>query len=231
MLLVDTDTSSALARAFGQRVAPTAPTLYEVLLDGRSADETLISLGPRLDLLPADERLAIANSELPARDRLDWHGRLGEVLDTVADGFEIAVIDTPPSLDTLTLLAMTAAEAILIPTQIESASAQAIRETLRVALRLRGDGSRRAYNPTLSVLGILPTFSELHTRHSRRLLGEIGVEFAPLPIWEPVPFTIRVRESVAAGVPVVRYAQDSSAAQAYQRIAERIEEVLLDASP
>lgn len=229
VLLVDIDTSSALARAFGRRVDPAATTLTEVLLDGRGVGEALLPLGENLVLLPGDERLAVAASELPARDRLDWHARLAETLEGAGPLAEIAIVDTPPSLDTLTLLAMTAAGALLIPTQIESASAQAVRETLRVALRLRGDGTRRAYNPDLRVLGILPTFGELRTRHSRRLLADIHAEFAPLPVWEPIPFTVRVRESVAAGVPVVRYAPDSTAALAYRRVAARIEEALGDA--
>jgi chromosome partitioning protein len=214
VLLVDLDTNAGLARALA--VPIDGPTVADALLDARSSREVAVAARPRLRLLPADGRLVVAAHELPSRRDEPWQHRLAEVI--AGDPAQDVIIDTPPSLDVLTVLALVAASMVIIPTQLETASITAVYDTIATIRRIRGDG-RRGLNGGLAVYGILPTFVELRTRLSRDLLAALTRDLAPLPILDPIPLTVRAREATALGRTIAEHDPGATAAVAYDRLA------------
>lgn len=219
VVLVDADTNAGVARALG--LGEHHPlNAYDVLVGGTPIAAALVEARPNLFVLPADSRLALVNHELPALRDEPWQYRLRDALEAAGEG--MAVIDTPPSLDALTVLALVAADAVIIPTQLEAASLRAVYDTLRSVRKIRGEEGRRGLNPRLGVFGVLPTFAEFRSLHSRELLAAARDELAPIPLLAPIPMSVRLREATAAGEPIGSYAPRHPATAAYGALAEAI---------
>ena len=136
-------------------------------------NDILIELNPNLYLAPAD--LALAATELGLGSRMGRENVLKKALKPLGLYFDVAIIDCPPSLSLLTVNALTASNAVLIPTQPQVVDLRGLRMFLNTL-----DNIRQELNPDLETLGILPTFYDRRLIHHREAIE--AMEGASLPV-------------------------------------------------
>jgi chromosome partitioning protein len=207
VLVVDGDPQGNLSLALGVPASPDDYTTYDLLLDPQAALADCAVPVPwgTAAVVPTDVRLAAAEVELASssdrllRLRTKLHRKLP---------FDYVLIDTPPSLGFLTLNALAAADAVVIPVQCSYLAMQGLRQLLETIEAVKAHG-----NPNLRTLGTL------HTQQvEERLLAHFGA----------LVFETRIRRSVVfdyatvAGEPVVIHRPDSPGAQAYIQVAREV---------
>lgn len=221
VLMVDIDPQSSLTEACAS-VDTSGASLAEVLGGATPGTLTLkkiiLELSDNLYLAPAD--LALAATELGLVSRMGRENVLKKALTSVGDTFDIALIDCPPSLSLLTVNALTAADAVLIPTQPQAVDLRGLRLFLSTL-----DNIRQELNPELQTLGILPTFFDSRLTHHKEAIG--AMERAGLPLMNVrIGRSVRVAEAAANGETVVTFEPKNPQSQAYRELAEEINQWL-----
>ena len=221
-LLVDMDAQGHLAEVLGQSTADLKRDISEVIDNRATLQEVMISLAENLDLVPATIRLSYVEAHLWTKLRRE--DRLRSALETVAERYDVAIVDTPPSLGLLTVNALAAADAVLVPMSCDYLS------LLGVGLLLTTiEEMRREIRHELAILGVLPT-RYAHTVNAREVMERARAELgntAGLHIYEPIPETVRMREAAGAGVTIYDHAPDSPASVAYLKLAEEVASAII----
>jgi chromosome partitioning protein len=217
VLLVDIDPQANLSSGVGlkgQRAV--AGTVYEALLtDGQPASFVLNTPVENLSLIPADSSLTGAEIELvllPQRER-----RLQRVLDSLRLEFDDILIDCPPSLGLLTLNALVAADAVLIPLICEYFALEGLADLVGTLRRVRG-----ALNPSLAIEGVLLTMYDERTNLGQLVARDVRQFFKDKVFTTIIPRNVRLGEAPSHGVPGVLYDQKSRGAQAYVALAKEL---------
>jgi chromosome partitioning protein len=213
VLLVDLDPQSSLTQACG--VVDPERSIADVLggsIPGKLALHDVIIESTRyLHLAPAD--ISLAACELGLISRLGREGVLRKAINSPANDFDLVIIDCPPSLGLLTLSALVAADAVLIPTQPQAADLRG----LRIFLDKLQDV--REINPALDVLGILVTFYDSRLTHHQAAIETMKRAGLPLlPVM--VGRSVRVAEASGAGQSITEYSPGNPRAEEYKRLAE-----------
>lgn len=220
-LVIDLDPQGGVGRAL--RLAPRATdaTMHEVLVTGqRTLEEVCLATEEGFYIAPASDTLSAALFTLPAR-REPWQWLLAAAIAGAGGRWSEIIVDTPPSLGTLTVLALAAARWVIVPTQLEIASWQNAGEMFRTIHDIREYGER-PINPDLHLLGVLPTFVDLRSRFARSLLEQMRAE-QRFPLLEPgIKRAIAMHEATLLGQTILRYAPHSEPAQAYRTLAEEV---------
>jgi chromosome partitioning protein len=216
VLLVDLDPQAALTAAAGIDAA--AQSLAEVIggaLPGRARlAEVIRPIAEGLDLAPSDQSLAV--SELGLVGRLGRERVIARAVAEVAGAYDLILFDLPPSLGLLAVAGLVAAHGVLVPTAARALDLRAVRAYLATV-----DAIRVELNPGLRVIGIVPTFYDGRRRHDAEALEVMRA--GGLPVWEPVPGSVKVAEAAAAGVDAIGYAGPGNpAAAALVKIAEGV---------
>jgi chromosome partitioning protein len=214
-LLVDFDSQGSASSGVGVQQAA-APTVYDLLIGAAKAHDALRHTDlAELDLLPANRDLAGAEVELV--EQADRESRLAIGLAPVRGGYEFIVIDCPPSLGMLTLNALCAADAVLVPLQCEYYALEGLSGLLNTLERVRA-----AYNPGLRLQGILLTMFDARTTLSRQVAEEVRKHFGESVFDSVVPRSVRLGESPSHGLPVLLYDPASKGAEAYRLVAREL---------
>lgn len=216
VLLVDLDPQAALTAAAG--IDAVAQSLAEVIggaLPGRARlAEVIRPIAEGLDLAPSDQSLAV--SELGLVGRLGRERVIARAVAEVAGAYDLILFDLPPSLGLLAVAGLVAAAGVLVPTAARALDLRAVRAYLATV-----DAIRVELNPGLRVIGIVPTFYDGRRRHDAEALEVMRA--GGLPVWEPVPGSVKVAEAAAAGVDAISYAGPGNpAAAALVKIAEGV---------
>jgi len=216
-LLVDLDPqTNATAGSWPDRAGLPGPTIYEVLLEGRPAAEACVPTAlPFLSLLPGSPDLV--GAELALLDAPAREGRLREALRAVRPRFAYLVVDCPPSLGILTLNALVAADAAVIPLQCEYYALEGLAQLLRTLELVR----TRA-NPDLAVEGILFTMFDGRTSLAQEVRAEVERYFARYLFRTVIPRNIRVTEAPSYGRSVLQHDLRSPGAVAYLDLAREV---------
>jgi chromosome partitioning protein len=214
-LLIDCDSQGSASSGVGvQQAEP--PTIYDVLVGSMAAHDALRHTDiADLDLIPSNRDLAGAEVELvdvPHRER-----RLTTRLAPLRSGYEFVVIDCPPSLGMLTLNALCAADAVVVPLQCEYYALEGLSGLLSTLDRVR-----EAYNRKLRVQGILLTMFDGRTSLSRQVAEEVRRHFGETVFDSVVPRSVRIGESPSHGLPVLLYDPSSKGAEAYRLLAREL---------
>jgi chromosome partitioning protein len=217
VLVVDMDPQSNLTSGVGckgQRAA--AGTSYEALLtDGAAESFVLQTAVERLAIIPADANLTGAEIELvsfPNRER-----RLQRVLDALRDQYDYIFIDCPPSLGLLTLNALVAADAVLIPLHCEYFALEGLADLVGTMRRVRG-----ALNPTLDIEGVLLTMYDDRTNLGQLVARDVRDFFKDKVFNTIIPRNVRLGEAPSHGIPCVLYDAKSRGAAAYAALAQEM---------
>lgn len=216
VLLVDTDPQGHLAEGFGIPAGSLDKEL-SLVLDGKlPLSSIIINVRPHLDLAPSNIRLSYLEALLFTRHRRE--DKLKNALRAVKAQYDIIVIDCPPSLGILTVNALSAADAVLIPMACEFYAMLGVSLLLDVIEEMRAE-----LNPSLRILGLLPTRYS-RTIHAREVLERTRAELNDrVKIFEPpVNESVRFKEASAVGKTILEYAPDIKGAEAYRILAKEL---------
>ena len=217
VLLVDVDPQSNLTSGVGLKgLRATGGTIYEALLTEAAAETFLLDTQiENLTLIPADRGLTGAEIELvalPERER-----RLQRVVDPLRARFDHIFIDCPPSLGLLTLNALVAADAVLIPLHCEYFALEGLADLVGTMRRVRG-----ALNPSLDIEGVLLTMYDDRTNLGQLVARDVREFFKGKVFNTIIPRNVRLGEAPSHGMPAVVYDAKSRGAAAYVALAREM---------
>ncbi len=218
VLLVDVDPQGNLTSGVGLK-GQRGPggTVYEAITTDPASVDGYI-LPTRVDnlfLIPADRNLTGAEIEmvtLPERER-----RLQRVLDPLRASFDYIVIDCPPSLGLLTLNALVASDAVLIPLHCEYFALEGLADLVSTMRRVRG-----ALNPTLDIEGVLLTMYDERTNLGQQVARDVREFFKEKVFQTVIPRNVRLGEAPSHGMPAIVYDVKSRGAEAYIALAREV---------
>ena len=218
VLLVDIDPQGNLTSGVGSKSQRSeAGTIYEALLTEGSLPSSYIlpTRVTNLSLLPADRNLTGAEIEMVALPEREH--RLKRVLDPLRSEFDRIFIDCPPSLGLLTLNALVAADAVLIPLHCEYFALEGLADLVGTMRRVRG-----ALNPSLDIEGVLLTMYDDRTNLGQSVARDVREFFKEKVFNTIIPRNVRLGEAPSHGIPGVIYDAKSRGAAAYVALAREL---------
>ncbi len=215
-LLVDCDPQGNATTGVGIDKAAVGLSLYHGLI-GRAAPQDLLvdSEIETLKVIPA--RTELTGFEVEMMSRPQREQVLKQLLEDLKAGFDYIIIDCPPSLSLLTVNALTASDAMLIPLQCEFYALEGLGQLLKTVRRIRS-----GLNPGLRIAGILLTMYDQRTNLSRQVAEEAEKYFKQLVFKTVVPRNVRLGEAPSFGKPILLYDAASTGARSYFKLAAEI---------
>jgi chromosome partitioning protein len=215
-LLVDCDPQSNSTSGLGLAKNPERISIYDVMMGVASAEEALqLTALEQLWLIPSHKNLIGANIELVTAERREY--RLRDALAGLLERFQFVVLDCPPALDLLTLNALVAADAVLIPMQAEYFALEGISELMDTVERIRA-----SFNPELTIEGVVLTMLDDRTNLAQQVMSELKRYFGDKLCATTIPRNIRLAEAPSHGRPALLYDPRSKGAESYIRLAKEI---------
>jgi chromosome partitioning protein len=215
-LLVDCDPQSNTTSGMGLAKDPERISTYDLLMGASSVEQALLPTElEQLWMIPSHKNLIGANLELVQADRREF--RLRDALDPVRERFQFVVLDCPPALDLLTLNALVAADAVLIPMQAEYFALEGISELLDTVERIR-----TSLNPDLAIDGVVLTMLDERTNLAQQVTAELKRFFGEKLCTTTIPRNVRLAEAPSHGKPALLYDVRSKGAESYIRLAKEI---------
>ncbi len=216
VLLVDTDPQGHLAEGFGMDAGGLEKEMSQVMDGKLSIGEIITSVRPKLDLAPSNIKLSYLEASLFAKHRRE--DKLKNALSSVNNKYDLIMIDCPPSLGLLTVNSLSAADCVLIPMVCEFYAMLGVSLLLDVIEEMQVE-----LNPSLSILGIIPTRLN-RTIHAREVLERTRAELeGRVKVFQPpVNESVRFKEASAVGQTIFEYAPTIQGAEAYRTIAREI---------
>ena len=215
-LLVDCDPQSNSTSGLGLVKDPDRVNTYHLLMGAAAPAEALQPTElEQLWIIPAHKNLIGANIELVEAERREF--RLRDALASLRDRFQFIVLDCPPALDLLTLNALVAADAVLIPMQAEYFALEGVSELLDTVERIRVN-----LNPGLAIEGVVLTMFDDRTNLAQQVTAELKRFFGEKLCATTIPRNVRLAEAPSHGKPALVYDPRSKGAESYIRLAKEI---------
>jgi chromosome partitioning protein len=216
VLVIDCDPQGNATTGLGIAKNPDRPSIYHVLLGDASAAEAVVATELEgLSLITADKNLVGANLELveiPNRE-----SRLRERIAGIREDYRFILIDCPPALDLLTLNALIAADAVIVPIQCEFFALEGISELMDTIDRIRD-----AFQHSLRIEGILLTMFDDRTNLTRQVEADLKEFFRDQIFRTVIPRSIRLAEAPSFGKSILSYDPRSRGAESYIKLAKEI---------
>jgi len=214
-LLIDADPQGNATSGVGVRRELLRLSLYDVLIEGRSAGEVVLNdpALPFLDVLPATQDLVGAELEMvdrPERERI-----LRRALEGIRDNYEYILIDCPPSLGLITLNVLTAADGVLIPIQCEYYALEGISQLLNTVNLVQQN-----FNAPLAIDGVLLTMYDSRINLCRQVAADAKEYFGNRMFAAVIPRNVRLAEAPSFGKPILLYDIQSVGAKSYIAVAQ-----------
>jgi chromosome partitioning protein len=216
-LLIDLDPQANATSGLGINPQAQKRGVYHALIGMGEIDQIAVRCPniEKLRVLPANQALFGAEVELV--DAISREYRLKEALARVQTPPQFAVIDCPPSLGLLTINALTAATAALIPLQTEYYALEGLTQLTKTVQLIQ-----RRLNPELIIEGILLTMFDTRNNLSHQVASEVRTHFGKTVFDVVIPRNVRLSESPSFGKPIYHYDQASRGARAYHKLARTI---------
>jgi chromosome partitioning protein len=216
VLVIDSDPQGNATTGVGVQKTLDRPSLYHVLLGDVAPGGAVIATEfEGLHLISADKNLIGANLELVDIPNREF--RLRDRLHAIRGDFHYILIDCPPALDLLTLNALIAADAVLVPIQCEFFALEGISELMDTIERIRD-----AFQHPLEVEGILLTMYDDRTNLTKQVAADLKEFFAEKVFETVIPRSIRLAEAPSFGKPILGYDPRSKGAESYIQLAKEI---------
>jgi chromosome partitioning protein len=212
VLLIDCDPQGNATMGSGVPKEQCPATTYEVLLELATIEQARLKTEGGYDLVPANGRLSGAEVELVEVERRER--RLRTALETVRHEYDYILIDCPPALNLLTVNAMVAAQAVMIPMQCEYYALEGLTALLNTIRKIR-----ETLNPALEVGGLLRTMYDPRNNLDNEVSAQLKAHFGDKLFRTVIPRNIRLAEAPSHGKPVINYDMQSKGAQAYLALA------------
>jgi chromosome partitioning protein len=215
-LLVDIDPQANATSGIGLDPFVDGKSTYEVLVGGLTAAEAIQSSQmPFLSVMPSHINLVGAEVELV--DLEDREKRLKTALESVRDLYDFIFIDCPPSLGLVTLNALTAADAVLIPVQCEYYALEGLGQLLNTINMVK-----KQLNESLDIEGVLLTMYDSRLRLSNQVVEEVKKYFGDKVFRSVVTRNVRLSEAPSFGKPIILYDAVSTGSRNYMDLAQEI---------
>ena len=220
VLVVDVDPQGNLTSGVGQKgKATSAGTIYQALTSATSTTDAhpfMIATGvDHLTLIPADRNLTGAEIEMVSLATREQ--RLRALLAPLRGEFDYIFIDCPPSLGLLTLNALVAADAVLIPLHCEYFALEGLADLVGTMRRVRA-----SLNPGLDLEGVLLTMFDERTNLGQQVASDVREFFKEKVFRTVIPRNVRLGEAPSHGLPVILYDVKSRGAEAYLALAREV---------
>jgi chromosome partitioning protein len=218
VLLVDSDPQGNASTGLGVRRAQRTTTLYDVMIGGRPMAEAVVKTAlPGLDLIPGDADLSGVELELGHAPRRSF--KLRDALEPVRQGgaYTYVLVDCPPSLNLLTVNALAAADAVLVPLQCEFFALEGLTQLVRTIDLVRG-----SLNPQLEIQGVVLTMYDRRNSLSEQVARDVRSHFGSAVYATVIPRNVRVSEAPSFGKPVLVYDLKCAGSQAYLKLAREV---------
>ncbi|MDR0887101.1 MAG: ParA family protein [Candidatus Nomurabacteria bacterium] len=216
-LLVDFDPQGNAASALAIDKQAWPATMTDVISGEKSITQAIGATGfDNLDIAPTTSNLANVEAGLsgdPRRFTL-----LKKALKSISDDYQYIIIDSPPSLSLLTINGLIAADYLLLPVQTEFFALEGVSQLLQ-SMEL----VKKAMNPHLKLLGVLPTMFDSRTTLSKQVKQEIIKYFGKSVFKTEIPRSVRLAEAPSFGLPIGVYDRMNKGARAYKALAKEVE--------
>ncbi|MGH7022582.1 MAG: ParA family protein [Caulobacteraceae bacterium] len=218
VLLIDADPQGNASTGLGVPASARKLTAYDVIMDETPLASAIVETAvPGLDLLPSEPDLSGVELELGAKPRRAY--RLRDALNPVrAEGrYTYALIDCPPSLNLLTLNAMAAADAVLVPLQCEFFALEGLSQLMHTI-----DLVKSAHNTGLTIHGVVLTMYDRRNTLSKQVARDVREYLGEKVYATMIPRNVRVSEAPGFGKPVLLYDLECAGSQAYLDLAREL---------
>ena len=222
VLVIDCDAQGNASTGLGVDPMARRKSSYDVLVGDAKLAEAIVETAkiPMLDLVPGDENLAGVETLLHDDPKKNF--RLREAFDTYlarpdATDYDTVLIDCPPSLSTVTINALVAANAVLVPLQCEFLALEGLSQLLRTV-----DLVRSNLNPKLEIQGVVLTMYDKRNNLSDQVAGEVRSFFGPKVYQTVIPRNVRLSEAPSFGLPAILYDHKCSGSEAYIMLAQEL---------
>ena len=216
VLVVDLDPQGNASTGFGIPRANRIRGGYEILFDELTVEDVAMPTAiPNLHVVTSSADLAGAEIQLVTEPRRE--SRLREALNRSANHFDYMLIDCPPSLNLLTLNALVAAHAVLVPLQVEFYALEGISSLLQTI-----DAVRARFNAALEIHGVVLTMFDRRNGLSAAVAEDVRAYFGDKVFATVIPRNIRISEAPSYGKPVLLYDLKCPGSRAYMRLAGEV---------
>lgn len=215
IMLIDIDPQGNATMGSGVNKEELPCSTYEVLIGEARIAEARIAVDAGYDLVPANGELSGAQVELMDVERRE--SRLREALRSVDGEYDYILIDCPPALNLLTINALVAAQAVMIPMQCEYYALEGLTALLNIIRKIR-----QSLNPTLKIEGLIRTMFDPRNNLDNEVSAQLKEHFGDKLYRTIIPRNVRLAEAPSHGKPVISYDMQSKGAQAYLALAGEI---------
>ena len=216
VLVIDTDPQGNTTSGFGIEKNDLENTIYELILSECSIKECIINeVIKDVSLIPSNVNLAAAEIELIGIDRKEFI--LKREVEWIKDSYDFIVIDCPPSLNMLTINAMTTADTVLVPIQCEYYALEGLCQLIHTVNLVK-----ERLNPGLEMEGVVFTMYDSRTNLSTQVVEDVKNHLDQRIFKTLIPRNIRLAEAPSYGMPINMYDSKSAGAEAYMMLAEEV---------
>lgn len=223
VVVLDLDPQGNASTGLGVGRAERRATSYDVLVSERPMEEALIDTSvPGLSIIPSDVDLSGAELEISSAPRRSYRlrhaiDRFRRALAAKGQHCDYVLIDCPPSLNLLTVNAMTAADSVMVPLQCEFFALEGLTQLMRTIELVRAN-----LNKTLIIQGVVLTMYDKRNNLSAQVAADVRDHFGDKVYDTVIPRNVRVSEAPSFGKPVLLYDLHCSGAQAYLNLAKEV---------
>lgn len=224
VLVIDFDAQGNASTGLGISRADRRLTSFDLVVDQVPLEEAVVqTLVPRLDIVPGDENLSGVETALASDSHRSYRlrdavrGYLARQAERGDAPYDYVLIDCPPSLSSLTINAMTAAHALLVPLQCEFLALEGLSQLLRTI-----EVVRSGLNPELEIQGVVLTMYDRRNNLSDQVADEVRAFFGPKVYNTVIPRNVRLSEAPSFGKPALLYDYRCPGSEAYIRLASEV---------
>nr|WP_296438471.1 AAA family ATPase [uncultured Acetatifactor sp.] len=216
VLVIDTDPQGNTTSGFGIDKNNLENTIYELILGECSITSCIIKkVVDNVSVLPSNVNLAAAEIELIGIDKKEYI--LKKEVDYIKDEYDFIIIDCPPSLNMLTINAMTTADSVLVPIQCEYYALEGLSQLIHTINLVK-----ERLNPDLDMEGTVFTMYDSRTNLSNQVVENVKENLHQKIYNTLIPRNIRLAEAPSHGMPINLYDAKSAGAEAYMQLAEEV---------
>ncbi len=216
VLLIDADPQGNTTSGYGIDKNNLDNTIYELILGECSIGDCIIkNVIKNVSIVPSNVNLAAAEIELIGIDKKEYI--LKNEVDYIKEEYDFIIIDCPPSLNMLTINAMTTADSILVPIQCEYYALEGLSQLIHTINLVK-----ERLNPDLLIEGIVFTMYDSRTNLSLQVVENVKKNLSQKIYETQIPRNIRLAEAPSHGIPINLYDVKSAGAEAYLKLAEEV---------
>ncbi|GEK31246.1 sporulation initiation inhibitor Soj [Kurthia zopfii] len=216
VLLIDTDPQGNATSGVGVNKSEIEQSIYDVLIDELPLEEIIHKTGIE-HLCIAPTTIALAGAEIELVSTISREARLKNAIKKVQNDFDYIIIDCPPSLGLLTLNALTAADAVIIPVQCEFYALEGLSQLLSTISLVQ-----KHLNEDLLIDGVLLTMFDVRTNLSTQVAEEVKKFFEEQVYETIIPRSVRLSEAPSHGESILQYDPKSKGAEVYLQFAKEV---------